>query len=1119
MQTEIKKLELKIKKQTNDTWLIKKITEAISATLDLEEILKIICNELLDLFKVDRVAFGQINLQDLSWTRIIESAKNPMITAHNSSEIPKELTRYLVQNVIDPGKHLAIDDINSPDTPEVYKKVHNRLGTKSILNIPVKKGNDKWGVMAIYQNSYYRKWTEEEIELVSLIIEQVFVAIKQSELYENLKKHAEREALLRKITLEISSSHDYKEIQTRLVTEVGKLFNADKCFIRPIDQNKNSFLPVDIEYLSSPQFKKEYYLGKEVESYAISEYKKGNHFAIPDAEELKNNPNPMLSSIGISLVDRYNIRANYCYPMIYKNNLIGCLIIQFINQTCLTNEDLQLIETLVNQAAIALGQAQLLDKTKCQAKREKLLRKISETIRTSLDINQTKKNIVNEVGKAFNIDRCYISLFNEKTGKFIPIDDYSEYRSSENIKSIIGFIYDSKISSSFAKLSDSKKPFLLPDIDEYAKNLDQEKLYIKEYFDNIDTKSNYGFPMFDDEKLIGRFVLHFTQKVELSLEEIELLEVIANQAAMAIKQANLYSTILKQSQREELIRNIISTAKETLDLNEVKSKIVNEIGKNLNADRCVIHQVNPETDRFLIIDNSSEYLSSIDIPSFVGIDLEQEELNYFKKRYLNKEELIAPDWTNYLENLSEINTHTKKLISKLDIKSNYVFPITNNNKLLATLYLTFTKEKRVLTSEELEFIRMLSAQIGITINQANQYTQNKEKAEKEKLLREIALFKQENFTIKEVLTSFCCKIAQSFDVQSVVISDLKNISDKSKFLTEYKQANVNDSVNIEYNEKTFEFWTKEQNPDKVDNIIINSLPDSHLPDYFKKDYLKVKSLIAVPIKMDNLIWGWIALFEYQKYRNWSKLDIYFLEFIAEHISVFIKEKKLYTQSEFLSNITHELKTPISIIYGYTEALLLENKNKSKLTDKFLKLIRKNLDRTNGIINDLLHISRLENDLRDQQIKLIKADLCKIINEALTICSENAKSRNIELIFEPDRVLLANVSQLLMQQAIINLVNNAINYSENNSKVEIILEKANNKVLIKVKDYGCGIKQDDLHNIFERFYRVDKSRSRNTGGTGLGLSIVKKIVELHNGNISVESCFGKGSTFIIYLPMK
>ncbi|MBN2018481.1 MAG: HAMP domain-containing protein [Candidatus Cloacimonetes bacterium] len=219
------------------------------------------------------------------------------------------------------------------------------------------------------------------------------------------------------------------------------------------------------------------------------------------------------------------------------------------------------------------------------------------------------------------------------------------------------------------------------------------------------------------------------------------------------------------------------------------------------------------------------------------------------------------------------------------------------------------------------------------------------------------------------------------------------------------------------------------------------------------------------------------------------------------------------KTDFVANVAHELKTPLTAIKGFAETLEEEIDSAHK---RFIKIIRSNTDRLINIVSDLLVLSNLEN--KHDIINYKKFDLEKLIENSLLIEQKKIDEKNIHITFDYDSSIKKfQADPFLIEQLMINLLDNAVTYTEKKGKIMIDVSLEDNQVIIEIEDNGIGIPEYSLPRIFERFYVVDKSRSRQLGGTGLGLSIVKHIVLAHNGEIYVESKVGEGTKFIIILP--
>ncbi|MGA2679407.1 MAG: ATP-binding protein [Sedimentisphaerales bacterium] len=231
--------------------------------------------------------------------------------------------------------------------------------------------------------------------------------------------------------------------------------------------------------------------------------------------------------------------------------------------------------------------------------------------------------------------------------------------------------------------------------------------------------------------------------------------------------------------------------------------------------------------------------------------------------------------------------------------------------------------------------------------------------------------------------------------------------------------------------------------------------------------------------------------------------------------------------DFVANVSHELRTPITSIKGFVETLLDGAINEPEQAQRFLNIIAGHTDRLMAIIEDLLSLSRLEEDGQTRMIAREHLKIRPVLESAVELSGPKAGDKKIKVDINCDDDLEALINPTLLEQAVLNLVDNAIKYSSAESTIQISARAADStsspqaekEVIIAVKDSGCGIEKSHLSRIFERFYVVDKARTRKLGGTGLGLAIVKHITNLHGGSVTVESSPGQGSTFTIHLPIR
>ncbi|RJR31535.1 MAG: PAS domain-containing protein [Desulfobacteraceae bacterium] len=220
--------------------------------------------------------------------------------------------------------------------------------------------------------------------------------------------------------------------------------------------------------------------------------------------------------------------------------------------------------------------------------------------------------------------------------------------------------------------------------------------------------------------------------------------------------------------------------------------------------------------------------------------------------------------------------------------------------------------------------------------------------------------------------------------------------------------------------------------------------------------------------------------------------------------------------DFVANASHEIKTPLTAIKGFVETLRDGAMEDPQAAQRFLQIIQKHVDRLAALVEDLLSLSRIEKQSERDEILLEDQAVQPVLLSAVQLCRGKAEARDIRIELACIEGLKAKIDAALLDEAVTNLLDNAVNASAEGKTVLLEAEETETEVLVHVKDRGSGIEKKHLDRLFERFYRVDKARSRKQGGTGLGLAIVKHIMEAHKGSVTVESRPGEGSIFTLHL---
>ncbi|MBD7962591.1 two-component system histidine kinase PnpS [Fictibacillus norfolkensis] len=312
--------------------------------------------------------------------------------------------------------------------------------------------------------------------------------------------------------------------------------------------------------------------------------------------------------------------------------------------------------------------------------------------------------------------------------------------------------------------------------------------------------------------------------------------------------------------------------------------------------------------------------------------------------------------------------------------------------------------------------------------------------------------------------------------------------------------------------KTFKELFKEHTDYWTGHLFYEVFPYTSIKDIVKETYLtekKVRRNTVIPIHIDTKHFD-VYSAPVMNARGKLKGIVLVFHDITE------LKKLEQVRKDFVANVSHELKTPITSLKGFAETLLDGAGENEEYRNKFLTIMLNESDRLQALIQDLLDLSKSEQGFH---LETQSIDLGALVNDTFEILQPKAEKKGIVLSVDVSGETVMDGDSPRLKQIIINLVSNSLTYTPAGGRVNVIVEELKDHVKLLIKDTGIGIKESEIPRIFERFYRVDKARSRNSGGTGLGLAIVKHLVEAHHGTIEVQSKPGEGSQFTILFPKK
>lgn len=572
--------------------------------------------------------------------------------------------------------------------------------------------------------------SEEKIKTATKLLFMVANSISQiaHKNYDLINKNA-RESLTGKIVEKIRSTLDSEEIKKYFIEITRKYFDADRCLFVDYDKKTGMFLTFKLEKLKSNGINS--LIGIETESVFpefCAKLKRGKSVIVRDLEKTLSRKN-LLGYKATNTLRDSEVKSDYGLVVKCRDEIVGILIIHFINEKkVLTHDEFDFLKTLRDHAGTALCQAYLYSETKQQAEREVLLRNVTNAIRNSLDIDVTKKQIVDIIGKTLKADRCFILEYNKENDKILIVNE--EYLSSNDIISYKGVDLNEHIPSLVAEFKKGKCLI----INESGSTLDGKRVDfehddfgdVKSAIEKYNVNSALVFPLFYAREFLGDLVLHYVEKQhDIGNEEINFLNLIANQIALAFHQAKLYEKIQLQSERERISRNIIEILRSTMDKTIIKNLFVKNIGKYFNADRVYFSEFDTNANKYIPVEEKAEYLSNPNEKSFVEYDLSGSIMSGHIQPLVEKREIIIPNWKRYIEKTSK-DAAFITLYENANVQSSYGFPVLYEGRIMGYFCIEFTHKINELLDEDINRIRNICTQAGIALYHAELYFKTQE---------------------------------------------------------------------------------------------------------------------------------------------------------------------------------------------------------------------------------------------------------------------------------------------------------------------------------------------------------------------------------------------------------
>jgi signal transduction histidine kinase/HAMP domain-containing protein len=740
--------------------------------------------------------------------------------------------------------------------------------------------------------------------------------------------------------------------------------------------------------------------------------------------------------------------------------------------------------------------------------------KTNQSISSGLDLKKVLDIVVREAVGIVNVSYCSVILI-EKGAIYGTVA--SEY-SPKQIKPSLGEILSLKDSPMLNEVYQDRKYVLLQDIS--GSTLSSKE---REMAERLEMKSVIVVPLVLGEKTLGTIQLgSIGEAKEFTGEEIGICQAIANQAAIAIENANLYEELKYHDETLETLYEIDRVVSQSLELEELLRESITKTIQVMSADAGWIYLLQEDGE-------------TLNLETYIGISPELSEAASTIKvgqgvsgMAVETGKPVTMDIGNY--------PYPKLIIlmEKNGITSLVGIPLIAKGKVGGAMVLS-NRKHRIFEKEDIDLLSSIGSQVGVAVENARLYSELKRHDETLETLFEIDRVVSQSLDLDEIFKEALAKTIQvtSSDAGAIYTLDENGKTLKLKTSSGISQDFAGAVSEIKVGGGVAGGTVIAKKPIVTD---IDHYPGSELLPLLQKEGLV--ALVGVPLMAKGRVVGALNLAN-RSIKTFSKDDLEILASIGGQIGVAIENARLYQEaktsyeklqaayeelksldrmkSEFLSNVSHELKTPLVSIRGYSELLYDEKlgliKDEQK---KSLQAIIRNADRLTRLINSILFISKMQAEKLEFQFQPVEMD------EIVKICVDDVKSMmdTKQITFEKDipKISKVNGEKDRFIEVISNLLDNAIKFTPTGGKISIKALDEGEFVHLTVTDNGIGIPLEIIPRLFSRFYQADASASRKYGGTGLGLYITKNIVDAFRGKIWIESEVGKGTKVHVLLPL-
>ncbi|NDJ53038.1 MAG: GAF domain-containing protein, partial [Chloroflexi bacterium] len=974
------------------------------------------------------------------------------------------------------------------------------LGTRSVIILPVLADHQVTGVILI-GTVRPSAFSAENLSFMQAIAGQLSVAAVNSRLYANERRRAELMQLINLIGSELATVPDLSELLVRVVRRISEVLGSEAVYlflregpmmvIRAIVEDGNISLLEDGQRIPVTQG----ITGRSVRtsrSYITRDVRLD-----PDFTALNEAMQRMRSALTV--------------PVKAADTVIGVLEMLSTEVGAFDETDRKAIETLSNQIAIAIENARLYNETQKRLLEQAIIYQIGQDLNTIVEVSQLAEAVVYHTTQALDTSSCFLLVHEPETGDMVirarhQASTIAQPHALDNFPKSIT-LSDFPVMKRAVSL---RRPLWLSVHEE----LDQGQEV--DLMGAFNQQAALILPLIAGNQPLG-LILAFDDRSDrrFSDSDLRLGQTIANQVAVTFERARLYDETEHQLQRETLLRRVAEAVNSWTEHDDMLEEFANEIMSALQVRRCHI---------FLWEDDSL-----FPALAMIGDEVDTQMKRLSLSDYPRLTRSLEQDKVLRVARPDESDEAERSRMHAFGCTSGLIVPLITKGRLLGLLEVYDDRPMRHFAQADVTLFRALANQLSVALDNARLYSEEhvrslllqKIQETSQEITSELQLSSLFEYTVKKVTPVFEVDAASIF-MQDNDLGDFR-IEASFGLSSEHGQAE-----RVDY--ETFVglygsppaphlFQSQEQLPERQRGLV---------------DAQGIKGAVAIPLLRGQEVFGGLDLYFRQSFDfNPHKLEM--AQLLARQISIAIENANLFAmleerarelatanrlKSEFLANISHELRTPLNSIIGFTETLLvgIYGPLSEKQVDR-LETVSRNAEHLLALIDDLLDLSKIE--AGRMNLYLEEVDIYREIVTVAETVEPQASEKSLSLLRHVNPELpKAWVDAQRLRQVLTNLLSNAIKFTHEGS-VTIVGEAEPQEdrtfIHLQVVDTGIGISEEDQQFIFDEFRQVDGSATRQYEGTGLGLAITRKLIQLMNGEIWVESVIGQGSNFHILIP--